>query len=398
MKKILIGLVVLVLAAGIFVYANLQNILQVSTKTILKRSLPSYITVEDVVFDIENGILNLKGLKIKNPKGYQNEFLVDRGNISCRYEMRGKTIFNGIEISEILADGINAKIDRRSDGRLNIRDMEKVTKGKNKSPAEEKTGRTSPEKEKSGSKIKLNMADLVSLPDVIKIRNGSIEFSDTKVMRSPYFLTLDEIYSDVKLDLSGDQTKVLGVGTEGQGILNGNRDQKIDWKVFLDIGQKDLTMSGRYEVRDLDLDLFRPYYDKYVPIVVSEGTFSGTLVFDLDHGNIGSTNTLILKGLKFREKGTNDGSGAWKDNVLPEILKYLDTAPNEVVFDFKIKGTMENPEFYPGPRLKEAIQGMVVNKITDALRGLRGDGDAQAVGEKSDVDRVVDIMRGFLKN
>ncbi|MGB3113102.1 MAG: hypothetical protein WBC00_00575, partial [Candidatus Omnitrophota bacterium] len=152
--------------------------------------------------------------------------------------------------------------------------------------------------------------------------------------------------------------------------------------------------SNRYEVSDLNVLLFRPYYDRYSPIDIKKCRVSGTLVFDFNSGNIGSMNTLRLSDLRFEVMRDASGVGFWEASI-PEIIEYLRTSSGEIVFDFKIKGDMNNPRFYPGPHLKQAIQMKVVDTIADALAP-KEEGQGGVAG-KSDAEQVVDVFRELLK-
>jgi hypothetical protein len=46
-------------------------------------------------------------------------------------------------------------------------------------------------------------------------------------------------------------------------------------------------------------------------------------------------------------------------------VEYLRTAEGETLFDFKIKGDIENPKFYPGPEVKKAIGRLTMDRIRD---------------------------------
>ena len=92
--------------------------------------------------------------------------------------------------------------------------------------------------------------------------------------------------------------------------------------------------------------------------------------------------------------------GAWQELILPDVISYLESAPDEVIFDFKIKGDINNPRFYLGPRVKRAIQIAVVDKVSEVLQRVSDPaGTAQAGGEavKSDAEKVVSIIKGLME-
>ena len=388
MKKIGIVVLVIFIAFAGVVYWFRYDIFQFSAESIIKGMLPEYVSVDRIVFDLKDGVMQVKGFGIRNPKGFENKFLASIKFITCKYKMQGKTILDGIEVTDIEATGPVINIERLSDGQLNVNEMGKMMEsgppGKPVKPKAEKKGKAA-----SGGVI----SDMIKLTNTINVNDGKLALLDKAVSRRPFHLTFENANGNVVLDLSKDYTDVLSVATKGGGLVNGDRAQKIDWTITLDPQTQNLTMGNRFEVNNVDITLFKPYYDTYSPINIKSGRFSGTLVFDFDNGNIGSMNTIVLRNLRFTEKKGGTASGFW-DMSVSDMIKYLETSSGEIVFDFKIKGDMKNPRFYPGPHVKQAIQGMVVDKVSELLTPEGG-----SVGEaaKSDTEKVVDVIRGLLK-
>jgi hypothetical protein len=152
---------------------------------------------------------------------------------------------------------------------------------------------------------------------------------------------------------------------------------------------------------------FKPYYDRYSPVNVHQGWMSGTLVFDFDNGNIGSTNEIRLYRLKFSKRTGGRVSDFWSVAV-SDIVQYLRTARDEVTFDFRIKGDMDSPTIYPGPHVKKAIRAYAFDTIDQLVSGGEEkagdtgkdvpDGDASPSGDRSDAEKVVDIIRELMKS
>lgn len=404
MKKIGILLLIIIIAALGITYYFRYDIFQYSAEKIIKDKLPPYVTVKRIIFDLPHNKMTVKGLSIRNPREFSQKFLVEIDEVTCRYKMKGINVLDGIEITEITARGPGIDIERLSSGKINVTEMGEVmvaaapgavspemapveatdTRGKQ----EEKTER---EVSATGRIMGKSISDLIKLPDVINIEGGKVVFTDEFIMRQPYTLTFEEINASLSLRLNKDYTAVTGVSTQGSGLLNGEEPQRINWVISLDPTARALTMSNRFEIRNIDITLFRPYYESYSPISIYAGRASGTLVFDFDHGNIGSMNTLVVRGLRFREK-SDGASYGWETSSMAEIIKYLSSAPDEVTFDFAIKGTIDEPRFYPGPYVKQAIQSMVVDKVGQAIQEFtKKEGEGQG-----STGKVADVIRGFL--
>lgn len=75
MKKLaIVILVFLVIAIGIVYYFR-HEIFQYSAEALIQKNLPPFVTVEGIVFDLKEGLLEVKGFGVKNPRGYKNKYL-----------------------------------------------------------------------------------------------------------------------------------------------------------------------------------------------------------------------------------------------------------------------------------------------------------------------------------
>jgi hypothetical protein len=304
--------------------------------------------------------------------------------------MKGKTVLDGLEITEITASRPVISIERRRDGRININEMGGVMQS-------EKPERTAPARKlpfSSKAVSAVSISDFLKMTDTIDLKRARIIFTDNAV-RPEKILTFDDIDGNIVLQLTDGYKSVRSLASRGEGLINGDASQRVGWTIWFDPTSQRLTMSNRYEVRNVDITLFKPYYDRYSPIDIQRGWFTGTLVIDFDKGNIGAMNTVKLRGLKFAVKKDASSAGFWQAAV-PDIIEYLRTAPGEITFDFKIKGDMNDPRFYPGPILKRAIQAKVVDTITDTISQMGQEGQAPP-GQKTDTERVVDAIRQLLK-
>jgi len=396
-------LLAIVIAAGVFVYNYRYEIFQVSAESIIRRNLPDYVSVGSLVFDLKNGVLEVENLGIKNPRGFTERFLASVDAISCRYRMKGQNILDGIEVTEITADHPHINIERSRSGELNASAMgEVMNAGKRPGPAPGPSGeKKEPFYKKFSFGKKINIADVIKLPETINIKNGEVTFRDDHIMRVPYKLTFEDVNATLDMKLNDDYSRVLSAGSRGSGFVSGDRRQRVDWDVTLDPTTARLTMAGTYKVSDVEIRQFAPYYDPYSPIIVEDGNFSGDLIFNFDNGNIGSTNIVYLKNFRFREKSDWPGGQYWQAS-LSEVVQYLRTATGEIVFDFKIKGDMNSPTFYLGPYVKQAIQRLVIDKISDVISELQqpqgqAQGGQPVQRPKSDAEKVMDVIQLFMK-
>ena len=409
LKGLFITLLILALIAGGILWFFRFDIFQLSAETVIKKLLPDYVHVDRIVFDLENGSMVVEGFAIKNPEGYHNRYLATIDTISCRYRMRGKNILDGIEVTEIEAVTPHINIERAQSGKLNVNDMGAVmgAAGDTAPARAQEPSAVSSLKERfdPGRITGKRLSDVVKLTDTINIRNGKVTFLDKVVSSQGYLLTFEDFNGNIVLDLGPEYSFVRSVGTQGYGFVNGNSGERVEWRVTWQPLADRLTLSSRFTLTMVDLIPFKPYYDRYAPIDILRGRASGTLVFDFDNGNIGSTDEIKLSGLKFRQKSEGTASRFWAVTT-SDIIKYLESSPGEIMFDFRIKGDMDQPQIYPGPYVKQAIQMMAIDTISDLVYGPQQPPAAPAPGAqtapvpaapKSDAEKVVDIIRELMK-
>ena len=248
MKKVGIVILAVFIALAGVVYYFRYDIFQFSAESIIKKMLPKYVSVSRIIFDLKNGVMQVKGFGIKNPRGFQDKFLASIDSVTCRYKMRGKTILDGIEVTDIEAAGPVINIERLSSGQLNVNEMGKMMETEEgKEPAKPKAEKR--EKAASGKGI----SDIIKLTNTISITGGKLALLDKAVSRRPYQLTFEGASGNITLDLSGDYKNVLSAATKGKGFINGDPAQRIDWTITLNPQTKKLTMGNRFEVNNMDI-------------------------------------------------------------------------------------------------------------------------------------------------
>ncbi|MFA6320543.1 MAG: hypothetical protein WCY36_01660 [Candidatus Omnitrophota bacterium] len=396
-KTILVtAILIALIIASVFVYR--YQILQYTAETLIRKYLPDYVKIDTIKFDFAKGDAVLSGFKILNPPQFSKEYLIEIEKISCSYKLRGKNITDGIMISSPVLTNAVLNIERLGDGRLNLAEAQVML---SKKPSAAAGDATQGKKDMAVSSAAVpppenkGLASVVTLPEKFIIKNAKLIFVDRLVRPTPVIITFENINTDLTLKLDEYYTKVLAVYSVGEGCVNGDSGQIVNWSVGLDPTAARFTMSNRFTVTGVQIPTFEPYYDKYSPFVFKEGRFSGLLIFDFDDGMIGSSDELRLSDLRFFVKQGYENAQFWQTTV-PDLVKYFTSPYGEIVFDFKIKGDMENPQFFLGPKSKEALIAMAVDKISDALQKSGSAGD----GQKSDIDKAkdyIDMFKGFLK-
>lgn len=393
-KRLLIAVTIIALVAGGAIFIYRYQIFQYSAETVIRKLLPDYVRVDKINFDLKNNKVVFTDFKILNPEDFSTRYLLEIEEITCVYRIKGKNILDGLEILEPSFRRLTLNIERLADGKLNLEEMKKYLEKKTE---KETTVPQEAKKESVSSKIvgDKTLPDVFKLPQDFSLKDGKVIFIDRLPYTKPHMITFENIDAKLGLKLNNSYNALLYLTSAGSGNVNGDKNEVVTWTISLNPTTPKLTMSNRFEVSNVDMIPFEPYYDKYSPFVFKTGRFSGTLIFDFDNGNIGSTNEVHLADVKFWIKKGYENAQFWETTV-PDLVKYLTSSFGEIVFDFKIKGEMSNPKFYLGPISKQALTSMAIDKISSVISGQQ---EGSPSGPKSDIEKAkeyIDLFKGLI--
>lgn len=390
----LLAVSLLALAAGTAVFYYRHSIIEYSVDRIVKSLLPPYVKIDDIEFRFKENAVVVRGFRVADPPGFSGASVLEIGEISCGYSMRGDDILDGIELLSPVLKGAVLSIERNAEGRMNIFGME------------EAAGKTAPApiKESPAGKAAIQalgdrkISDIIKLPEVYSVLDGKVVFTDRYAGPRPHVITLENIRSELFLSMDESYGRVNRAGSRGRGVLNGKRNETIDWDVKIDPAAATLTMSNRFHVSGLDITVFEPYYDRYSPFAFKAGKFSGDLIFDFNNGGIGSTNEVRLSSLRFYIKPDFKNAGYWEANI-EDLIRYFTASTGEIIFDFKIKGEMSNPKFYLGPVSKQAMTSMAIDKVSGIIEGMSKkaqDGVSDPGGQIEKFNEYLKTFKGLI--
>lgn len=396
-KKILVTIAVIVLSAISAVFIYRYQIITYSAETVIRNALPDYIKISRIRFDFKGEKAFLEGFKLEGPRGFSDRYMIEIAEISCRYKLKGATILEGLEIFEPVLKDMVLHIERLKDGRVNVSGMGNVIG--QPAAGEERESEVVGHGTESAARGKGPKAsDFIKLPYDFTLNNGKIIFTDRFFVRGYNVITFENMNGTLGLKMNDSYSQVLDVASAGEGNINGRRNESIRWAINFNPNTPRLSMSNRFEVSDVNLITFKPYYDKFSPFDFASARVSGLLIFDFDNGNIGSTNELHLTDLVFSVKPGYENISMFETDVR-DLAKYFTISTGEVIFDFKIKGDMASPQFYLGPISKSAVAAMVVDKVGAAIQRMSQKGQTDSGSGSSDVDKAmkaIDMFKSFL--
>ena len=402
-KKILIVIVILAIVSAAVVYIYRQTIIQYYGEKFIRDNLPEYIKIDKIKFDLGNNVFSLGGLKVLNPPVFLAKYMLAIEEVRCVYRIKGAIFPEGLDIVGVSFKRPEISVERLPDSRMNLVEMNSFTgsfPAKNAPIGlfeETREAKPVPKPAPQSLNITKKLSDVIKLPSSFSIERGKIFFIDSLPYQKPYEIIIDSINGDVSISFNDSYTAILSVAFTLQGNLNGASDETLKWIASLDPKTPKLTMSNRFEVSNLEIRTFEPYYDAQSPIVFRKGKFSGDLVFDFDNGNIGSTNEIRLSDISFFAKEGSE-NGQFFETSVPDLVRYFTTSSGDVVFDFKIKGDMNNRRFYLGPISKRALTSMALDKISSyAINQMTKPAGAAAGGTVDKAQDYINMIGELIK-
>lgn len=390
-------------------YHKRHELLDYSIDRIVRDNIPEYVSVDDVSILEQQRQVVLRGVKVRNVPGYNEKYMLRADSVRCEYVFNGNDIRKGIVISGVYVDGPIAEVEKRGD-KVNVAEIGKLMPAKEEAPALAREGGPSPMERVKKWVVSLfaSSGEMLTLPDSIDVSGGEIRFYDNSRGAAGKAIIFGKVKGKIYLSANGLKQGVGIKGVDASGVLDNDPDQvvEISSSLFNVNGAQATDCSLTF--KNVDIMAFKSYYDQYMPLDIWHGRVFGQVDLNTEGETIGSSGTLVIKGLKFDVKSDTRAAAYWEMGA-NELIAYLGSSSGEITFDFKVKGTLSEPRFYPGPRVKRALQSLVVDKVADTIRSFAKRGDAATASasgpdgqnaveeEKSDVEKAIDMFQKLLK-
>jgi len=122
MKKFLLGLIAVILltvTAGIYLWNNLDGVLQTIIQSHGSKVLTTELTVAEIRTDRQRGRGSIAGIKVANPPGFSDTNIIQLGKITFRINTE-KTAINPIILNEVVIRGADAVYEINDAGISNV--------------------------------------------------------------------------------------------------------------------------------------------------------------------------------------------------------------------------------------------------------------------------------------
>jgi hypothetical protein len=218
MKKalitILVGILILVVIVAVLVNLLGDRALKVGIETAATKVLGVGVTVKDVSLSLFAGTLDLNGLVINNPAGYEHPTLLELGTAHVDVDVKS-LLSDTVKIEDITLDGVTVVIEQKGlSNNLNVvlAAIPSGTQQEDKPKQEQAPGKKLQiaNLEVSNVKVKVKLLPIPGRADTVELTLAPIKMTN--------------LGSDEKLDTAKLTGKVLsaiakGVAQEGADLL-----------------------------------------------------------------------------------------------------------------------------------------------------------------------------------
>ncbi len=317
MKKwfILIGVLVVVFIGGYFAL-TFYAVKLIQPR--LQKGVGPGFTLEEI--RLKTTYLSARGIHYEDPRSKQRFFQAEEIRI---YPSLLSFLKRSLHIKELTILRPSFFFYRSREGRLvgPWVTTEEESKGKETSKDEEK---------KRGEAVEARI-------DRIRIREGSIDFEDSKVGDDPSRMKwrdLDFEIKDLRYPLASLHSPVT---------LNGKMKGKAqDGSITLEgwIDAKTMDMETSLKIRAIEIKTFEPYYRKRVTAEIESGTLDMDTRIVVKEMRLNAPGELDLINLRIKEGG---GNVLW----IPAetLVSLLEKKRHQIKARFHVKGNVENPQF-----------------------------------------------------
>lgn len=188
----------------------------------------------------------------------------------------------------------------------------------------------------------------------LKIAGGELLYLDGEIARRPYPVRLTDIAlnADTLSSPPEDRNTTYQVsahlpGNQSAGVLTSSGRTNL----------KTLDTNGKVLLRDLDLTSLKPYIVKQGGVDVSRGFLDLSIDLSIKKKMIEAPTHAVIKNLAFvTARGLKDEFLGIPRSL---IVKALETNNHQIVFDFILEGSLENPKFnFRGSLVKHFTIGL----------------------------------------
>ncbi|MBI4845110.1 MAG: hypothetical protein HY810_01315 [Candidatus Omnitrophica bacterium] len=190
-KKILIGIFVFI-AALVFILAVGKNIIIKKTVTSGVKVVTGLdMKIDKINVGVMNSLLNIEGLKLFNPEGFEDKLMVDLPEIFVDYDLEAFFKEKAVHLQEVRLNLNEFTVIKNKEGVLNLDSLKPVQSAK-KEQEEPNLAEEEPKQKQDMPKIKI---------DKLKLKIGKVITKDYSAKGEPvineFNINIDETFENI---------------------------------------------------------------------------------------------------------------------------------------------------------------------------------------------------------
>jgi len=356
---VICALLVAVVIGGIVLYMKFygQDILE----NALSNMLGSKVKFESVSLNLKDYTVNFRGFSVASKIDFEENVLNAEKFIMILNEETLKEEKQVVFDEIIIERGtLNVTKDRKGGFNVSSNKIDQPRYDPGTAYAQEMEMQVSP------------LYDFIKTVKKLTIKDSVLNYKDLYVPYGPFAITFDDL--DVSVT-SGGRSSDGAIPAACALSFSIPNDRYRDSGFFLDARlavykywtNVELVMETSY----IDVMQFFPYFRSYTPFIFREGLFSSNTKFRMHDDNIYSLTTMEIHRLNFTVDPRRQ-DGQFLNANINRLVPYLRSSRGNIIFDFVITGTPDDPRVGVGPRVKNAIGMVVREEIGKVLQQLQG--------------------------
>jgi len=395
LKKIFITLILVFAFVLASVYIFRANIKKYAISTILKSFPLPNVALADVNFDEKEGKLKLEEIKVKNPRGYKEKYIMEAALVDMDITFASKPELR-LNIQDInIVDPVFC-IERSSSDKWNFLEY------KNKDTASSSKTKSNFDFIKMAHAESGKKAPEIIFPRNIKIENGKIRFADNFVINGgSHRIDFFPAAGTIMMDYAIGENEYKNITLEGSCNIGGDSQRLLKGNFEIHRNKKIPSCVWEFNAYNVPLSTLKPYLDRYTPFIVRSGIFNMAAKGQSRDKNIEGNYTMEVANLDFSINPEKSGISFLETSV-KKLTLYLTNQKGNVVIDFQQKGEIGGEMSWSlGPIAKRAIGLMAIDTVIDVMQKIeKGHREGDFIKELVPKDippEVIDIFRGILK-
>ena len=213
----------------------------------------------------------------------------------------------------------------------------------------------------------------------LEIVNGAVDYRDGKARKAPVLTRVRSVnlrLGNIRIPFADDpspfEVSASVSGNTGSGLI-----RTTGW---IKLGSLDL--EGKWEVRDLDITGFKPYFQKETDVNITRGFIDVDATMRVSSRNIRAPGRAVLKNLQFSSR---PGIGNHFMGVpLTVVIAFMKQNGDRIPVNFVVEGNLDNPRFDLRENFVARLSEGMADKLGFSLKqigqGMVGAGEAGIKG------------------